>query len=84
MSQWTDPGTWARLRSGEACVICRQGSPNDLLVEPHFHMHFYPRYPGDPFEGGPINPKAIRKPTYAPGEIAEIRRRLREALVPAV
>ena len=153
MSQWTDPGTWARLRSGEACVICRQGSPNDLLVEletswvtvnedapmrgyaclvlrrhavelhdlgeiegaafmrdirrlssavqqvtgavklnyevhgntmPHLHMHFYPRYPGDPFEGGPINPKAIRKPAYAPGEIAEIRRHLREALVRAV
>jgi diadenosine tetraphosphate (Ap4A) HIT family hydrolase len=47
---------------------------------PHLHMHFYPRYPGDPFEGGPINPKAVRQPTYAPGEIAEIRRRLGEAL----
>lgn len=22
---------------------------------PHLHMHLYPRYPGDPFEGGPID-----------------------------
>ena len=21
---------------------------------PHLHMHLYPRYPGDPYEGGPI------------------------------
>ena len=45
---------------------------------PHLHMHFYPRYPGDPFEGGPINPKAVSKPAYAPGEITVVRTRLRE------
>jgi diadenosine tetraphosphate (Ap4A) HIT family hydrolase len=50
---------------------------------PHLHMHFYPRYPGDPFEGGPINPKAVRKPVYAPGEITALRTRLLEALVGA-
>src|SRR5512142_1207193 len=22
----------------------------------HLHLHLYPRYPGDPYEGGPINP----------------------------
>ncbi len=151
MSQWTDPDRWALLRSGEACVICRQGAPNDILVEletswvtvnedapmrgyaslvfrrhavelhdlseaegaafmrdvrrlsaalhqitgavklnyevhgntiPHLHMHFYPRYPGDPFEGGPINPKAVSAPAYAPGEITVVRTRLREALGP--
>lgn len=153
MSQWTDPDRWALLRSSEGCVICRQGAPNDILVEletswvtvnedalmrgyaclvfrrhvvelhdlseaegaafmrdvrrlsaavqhvtgavklnyevhgntiPHLHMHFYPRYPGDPFEGGPINPKAVSKPAYAPGEITVVRTRLREALGGAV
>lgn len=50
---------------------------------PHLHMHFYPRYPGDAFEGGPIDPRAARRPVYAPGEFAVIRARLREALVEA-
>jgi diadenosine tetraphosphate (Ap4A) HIT family hydrolase len=153
MSQWTDPDKWARLRSAEACVICQQGAPNDILVEletswvtvnedaptrgyaclvfqrhavelhdlseaegaafmrdarrlsaavqqvtgavklnyevhgntiPHLHMHFYPRYPGDAFEGGPINSKAVGKPVYAPGEVTVVRARLREALARAV
>ncbi|MGH7391528.1 MAG: HIT family protein [Candidatus Rokuibacteriota bacterium] len=153
MSLWSDPGRWARLRSGEACVICRQGAPNDILLEletswvtvaedalmpgyaclvfrrhvvelhdlseeegaafmrdvrrlsaaiqrvtgaiklnyevhgntiPHLHMHFYPRYPGDAFEGGPIDAKAVSKGAYAPGEIHVVRARLREALVGAV
>jgi diadenosine tetraphosphate (Ap4A) HIT family hydrolase len=149
MSWWADPAAWARLRTVGACVICRQGRPNDVLAEletswvtvnedapmrgyaclvfrrhavelhdlgeadgaafmrdvqrlsaavqdvtgavklnyevhgntiPHLHMHFYPRYPGDPFEGGPINPKMVRQPVYAPGEFAALRTRLREAL----
>lgn len=149
MSQWADSEKWARLRTGDACVICRQGVPGDILVEletswvtvnedapirgyaclvfkrhvvelhdlsedegttfmrdvrrlsaavqrvtgaiklnyevhgntiPHLHMHFYPRYPGDPFEGGPINPKVVDKPAYAPGEFRVVRKRLREAL----
>ncbi len=50
---------------------------------PHLHMHFFPRYPGDPFEGGPINPKLVSAPVYAPGEITAMRTRLREALVGA-
>ncbi|HEX5246235.1 MAG TPA: HIT family protein [Gaiellaceae bacterium] len=24
---------------------------------PHLHMHLYPRFRGDPFEGGPIDPR---------------------------
>lgn len=149
MSQWADPDRWARLRSAEACVICRNGAPEGVLLEleaswvtvdenapvrgyaclvfrrhavefhdlteaegaaymrdvrrlsaavqrvtgavklnyevhgntvPHLHMHFYPRYPGDPFEGGPIDPRAASRPAYRPGEIASVRARLREAL----
>src|SRR5687768_8808368 len=126
MSLWSDPVAWARLRGLEACVICRQGAPHDIVAEletswvtvnedapmrgyaclvlrrhavelhdlseaegtafmrdirrlsaavqrstgavklnyeahgntiPHLHMHFYPRYPRDAFEGGPIDRK---------------------------
>lgn len=47
---------------------------------PHLHVHFFPRYVGDPFEGGPINPRAIREPVYGPGEFAVLRQELIEAL----
>jgi diadenosine tetraphosphate (Ap4A) HIT family hydrolase len=48
---------------------------------PHRHMHFcYPRYPGDPFEGGPGDRKVGRTPVYPRGEIAAVRARLRQAL----
>jgi diadenosine tetraphosphate (Ap4A) HIT family hydrolase len=46
----------------------------------HLHMHFYPRYPGDAFQGRPINPKAVTEPVYEPGEITSFRARLLEAL----
>jgi len=46
----------------------------------HLHMHFYPRYPGDVFQGRPIDPNAIREPVYGPGEIDGFRARLRQAL----
>ena len=46
----------------------------------HLHMHFYPRYSNDAFQGGPINPKAVAEPVYEAGEIAGFRTRLREAL----
>ena len=48
---------------------------------PHLHMHFLPRYPADPFEGGPIDPRAVVQPVYAPGEVTAFRTRLREALL---
>ncbi len=49
---------------------------------PHLHMHFYPRYPGDPFEGGPIYRK-FHGPIYTPDEFAEFRTRLLQALLRA-
>jgi diadenosine tetraphosphate (Ap4A) HIT family hydrolase len=50
---------------------------------PHLHMHLFPRYPGDPFVGAPIDPRAIRHAVYAPGEHPLMLRALREALAPA-
>jgi diadenosine tetraphosphate (Ap4A) HIT family hydrolase len=47
---------------------------------PHLHLHIFPRYVGDPFEGGPINPRAVRGPVYAPGEFAAMQRHVAEAL----
>lgn len=47
---------------------------------PHLHLHVFPRYPGDPFEGGPIDPRAVAGPVYAPGEFAAFRARLLAAL----
>jgi diadenosine tetraphosphate (Ap4A) HIT family hydrolase len=40
---------------------------------PHLHMHFFPRYRGDQFEGRPIDPRATVQPVYAPGEFAQLR-----------
>jgi diadenosine tetraphosphate (Ap4A) HIT family hydrolase len=42
----------------------------------HLHMHFFPRYPGDRFEGRPIDPRSVTEPVYAPGELEELRRRI--------
>ena len=47
---------------------------------PHLHMHFYPRYQGDPFRTGPITAKVVQGPVYAPGELKALRSRLLEAL----
>jgi diadenosine tetraphosphate (Ap4A) HIT family hydrolase len=47
---------------------------------PHLHVHFFPRFVGDPWEGRPIDPRSAPRPAYAPGELAEFRRRLAEAL----
>ncbi len=49
---------------------------------PHLHMHFFPRFRNDPFEGGPINPRAVTGPVYADGEFAALRRNLIERLGP--
>jgi diadenosine tetraphosphate (Ap4A) HIT family hydrolase len=42
---------------------------------PHLHMHFFPRYPGDPFENGPIDPRLL-PPTDNAAEVAAIRQRI--------
>jgi diadenosine tetraphosphate (Ap4A) HIT family hydrolase len=47
---------------------------------PHLHAHLFPRYPGDPFEHGPIDPRAVRAPVYGPGEFERFREDLRAAL----
>jgi diadenosine tetraphosphate (Ap4A) HIT family hydrolase len=39
---------------------------------PHLHMHFFPRYRGDCFEGQPINPCLAVQPVYAAGEFQKI------------
>ena len=47
---------------------------------PHLHTHVFPRYPGDPFEGRPIDPRAAVGPVYGAGEFAVFSARLREVL----
>jgi diadenosine tetraphosphate (Ap4A) HIT family hydrolase len=47
---------------------------------PHLHMHFFPRYRGDRFEGQPINPRLVVEPVYAPGEFKKIRQDFLAAL----
>lgn len=47
---------------------------------PHLHLHMFPRYVGDPFEGGPIEPRRIVEPVYAPGEFATVSADLLRAL----
>jgi diadenosine tetraphosphate (Ap4A) HIT family hydrolase len=50
---------------------------------PHLHLHLFPRYPGDPFEGGPIDPRSSHAPPYAPGEFEEFVQALQSRLSPA-
>ena len=40
---------------------------------PHLHMHFFPRYAGDPFEGRAIEPYRIRHAVYVAGQFARLR-----------
>lgn len=47
---------------------------------PHLHMHFFPRYPGDPFEGGPIDPRAMKGKPFRAAEHQRIRQQLAAAL----
>jgi diadenosine tetraphosphate (Ap4A) HIT family hydrolase len=47
---------------------------------PHLHMHFYPRFRGDAFEGRPIDQRSVIQPVYAPGQFEGIRVALIEAL----
>ena len=43
---------------------------------PHLHLHLFPRYVGDPFEGKPIDPRAVTGPVYAPAEFDSMRARV--------
>lgn len=48
---------------------------------PHLHMHFFPHYRGDQFEGGSINPKLTVQPVYSAGEFDRIRHDFVETLL---
>jgi diadenosine tetraphosphate (Ap4A) HIT family hydrolase len=47
---------------------------------PHLHIHFYPRYKGDVFEGKPIDPRCVISSPYQPGEFSALTARLLSAL----
>lgn len=47
---------------------------------PHLHLHVFPRYRGDPFEGRAIDPRAVTQAVYAPGELAIVRAAVARAL----
>lgn len=47
---------------------------------PHLHLHLFPRYVGDAFEDQPIDPRAVKRPVYAPGEFTAFAEKLRAAL----
>lgn len=46
---------------------------------PHLHMHFFPRYAGDPFQNAPIDPR-LPPPVNNAAEIARIRQHVIAAL----
>ena len=47
---------------------------------PHLHLHIFPRYVGDPFESGPIDPRAVEGPVYHGEEFASLVARVLRAL----
>jgi diadenosine tetraphosphate (Ap4A) HIT family hydrolase len=49
---------------------------------PHLHVHLLPRYRGDPFEEGPIDPRRIQESLYTEGEFESFRRLLQAKLGP--
>jgi diadenosine tetraphosphate (Ap4A) HIT family hydrolase len=50
---------------------------------PHLHLYVFPRCAGGPFESGPVDPQAVRRPVYGLGEFYEFAARLRTMLVAA-
>lgn len=40
---------------------------------PHLHLHLYPRFPGDPYEGTTIDPKAGHVFSRSSEELAQLR-----------
>lgn len=57
-----------------SAALTRVLNPAKINIEmhgnslPHLHLHFYPRFPGDPYDGGPIDWKKIIQPVYPAGE----------------
>lgn len=49
-------------------------------ILPHLHMHVFPRYPGDSFEGRAIDPRTVEGPVYAAGQFARVRGEIQRAM----
>lgn len=47
---------------------------------PHLHLHIFPRYRGDPFEGRPIDPSLVQSSPYAEGEFDQFVLMLKDHL----
>lgn len=47
---------------------------------PHLHVHVFPRYRGDRFEDGPIDPRQVHTSPYGIGEYEQFEERLRQRL----
>lgn len=47
---------------------------------PHLHVHLFPRYTGDPFENGPIDPRLVRESRYKEGEFKSFKHLLQTKL----
>jgi diadenosine tetraphosphate (Ap4A) HIT family hydrolase len=68
-----------------ARALCDLFEPTKMNYEihgntiPHLHMHLFPRFRGDPYVGGPIDPR-VGSFTRSPDDLG----RLREALAAAL
>lgn len=79
------------LQSFFATVAAAARAVDDLLApakinyeihgntNPHLHLHLFPRYPGDPFEGGPIRPSELHV-TQSDDEIGRLADAVRHGL----
>ena len=47
---------------------------------PHLHVHLFPRYIGDPFEDGPVDPRQTTVSPYRPGEFEHFVEALKKDL----
>ena len=81
-----EAAAWARDLKRVAEAVFELVDPVKLNYEihgnslPHLHTHVFPRFVGDPFEGGPIDPKRVTTSPYSAGEFERFRRELGERL----
>jgi diadenosine tetraphosphate (Ap4A) HIT family hydrolase len=61
-----------------ARTLCELFEPAKMNYEihgntiPHLHMHLFPRFPGDPYVGGPIDPRRATF-TRSPADLDRVR-----------